>query len=172
MSNLYELTAELVPLEQELRKEGGEITEDNMALAERVTDLLGQVATKIDGYGKIYRNLEAEAEFIKQEEGRLRARRKTIESNIKRLEDAAKLSLEMRGIKSVRGQLFTVSVQRNGGVPPVELLVSLDKLPEKFKRQPPPVADLEAIREGLKAGDPAAETVAKLGEVGTSLRIR
>lgn len=170
--SLYALTEELVPLEQALESTGGEITEDNNALVERVTDLLDKVGAKVDAYGSYYRSLESLALAIAEEEKRLKDRRQAVENKMKRLKEAAKTSMEMRDITKIQGKLFTISIQKNGGKVPMELLVSdPDKLPPKFTKMSTS-ADLEAIRKGLEAKDPDAESVAKFGDVGSSVRIR
>lgn len=168
--SLYEISAELAPLEAALRDTGGEVTGDD-ALVERVTELLDRVRDKVDGFGMYYTSLKALVNGLAAEEDRLRARRAALEWDMKRLKEAAKRSMEMRGIQKVEGKLFSISVQKNGGKPPVRLMVPVEQLPARFttvKVAP----DLERIREALIEGDPKAAEIAKIGETETSVRIR
>lgn len=170
--SLYEITAELVPLEQALEAVGGDVEQVEGALVERVTDLLGQVQAKVDAYGQYYKALEAMAAAHKMEESRLAERRAVIENKMKRLKDAAKKSLELRSIKKVEGLTFTIAVQSNGGKAPLKILVKdareLPTIYQKIKVEP----DEEAIRAGIEAKDPQLVGKAELLPVGAHVRIR
>jgi hypothetical protein len=169
--SLYELTHEIIPLEEELEKAGGEVTEDNKALVQRLEQLELMTKQKIDSFGMYYQSLKALATFIELEIDRMTERLGHVENKMNRLKAAAKESMEARGIVKIEGNQFTVSIQKNGGLKPMRFLVGSNEIPEKwyrFKKE----LDISKIRESLMAGDKTAQSIAELGETGTSVRIR
>ena len=174
MSSLYTLTEELVKLDQMLIAAGGEVTEgtDGASLEEWLKAYEWQVTDKVDAYGGLIKNWQADIEAISAEATRLSDRARVITNKIKRLKEMAGLAMKMRGIRKLEGTLFTIALQKNGGKPPLIMLVEdVAKLPEQFVKRTP-AADSEAIRAALELKDPEAEKVARIGEVGESVRIR
>lgn len=176
--SLYELTAELVPLEQALEATGGDVTGQD-ALVERVTELLDKVASKVDGYIKFYQNLLARAALFKAQEdifkaevARLAGLRKALENKAERLKEAAKTSMEARSIVKLEGSLGSIAVQPNGGQPAIKVLVKDPKDLPAIYRKVTVEADLDEIRKGLDAKDPQLVGKAELLPVGTHVRIR
>lgn len=167
--SLYEMSAELMPLERALEAVGGDVT-DNTELMERVTELLDKTQDKIDAYGRFYTNLSSRAKDIKAEEERLAERRKTIENKMGRLKDTAKVSMEMRNIVKIEGKLFTIAVQKNGGKQAVELLVPVDKLPERYQKVEVR-ADMEKIMQAVEVGNTEAKALVKILPRGTHVKI-
>jgi hypothetical protein len=108
---------------------------------------------------------------LKAYEDEIAQQRQVFENKLRRLKDAAKSAMEVRGIVKVEGEIHTISLQKNGGKPPLNLKVDEDKLPKVYIRWEPMV-DKDAIRADLIAGNPAAQAIAELGEVGSSIRIR
>lgn len=174
MSSLYTLTEELIALDRLLVEAGGEVTEgtDGASLEDWLKKYEWQVGEKVDAYGGLIKNWEADIDGIKKEAERLVARAGVIGNKIKRLKEMAGLAMKMRGIRKIEGTLFTIALQKNGGKPPLIMIVEdVAKLPEQFvKRTPAP--DSEAIRAALALNDPEAAKVARIGEVGESVRIR
>jgi hypothetical protein len=169
--SLYELSAETLPLEAALEAAGGEETEDNKALVQRLEELQLLTQAKVDHYGYFYKSLEAMAKAIKDEEARLSDRRKAIENKMQRLRDAAKEAMEARGVVKIEGKSFTVSIQKNGGLRPMTLRVAEERIPDKWFRVRREL-DLRNLRADLERGDPDAAKVAEFEEPGTSVRIR
>jgi len=67
---------------------------------------------------------------------------------------------------------FRLTIRTAGGKPPVVLRVDRpEDLPPRFQRIVV-AADLEALRQALAEGDPAAEAVAHLGEQKQYLSIK
>lgn len=166
MSRLYELTTDLLTLQEMLEE-----AVDDQCLLDTLEAVQGEYEFKLEAYCKVIKNLEADMEALKNEAKRLTDKRKVLENNVERLKRAMFDSMKATGTEKVKGALFTVSVQRNGGKLPVIMAdnVDLSKLPDELVKvvESP---DLEAIREWLETGN-AVEGFT-LGERGQSLRIK
>lgn len=169
MSRLYELTGNLVTL-QELLEDS---LENDQVLTDTLEAVQGEYEFKLEAYCKVIKNLEADMDALRNEEKRLADKRKTLEANIDRLKKTMFDSMKSTNTPKVKGQLFTIAIQKNGGVVPI----NYDKdnkditltLPDELvivTEKP----NLDAIREQLEAG----KTVEgfSLGERGESLRIK
>ena len=172
--NLYELTQAQRDLEGKILgtmdEETGEIpaNEDLDAQAEA----LGlAIDAKIDGIARMVRNWTSDVESWKAEEKRFADKRRASENRIKHIKLYAKACLEGAGLEKLKTTLFTVAIQKNGGVAPMNLCVDLDPktLPERFQKITVE-ANSPAIREALESGEKLE--FAELGERGTSLRIK
>ena len=166
MANLYELTGDILKLQQLL--ETGEVV-DTELLADVLTDTTADYEEKIENYAKVIKNLSADVDALKAETERLTTRRKALETNITNLKARMFDSMKQTGKTKIKGTLFTVSIQANGGKIPVIVDVPTEKLPDdlvKIEEKP----DLEAIAAYI---DNHPETdLAHYGERGESLRIR
>lgn len=124
---------------------------------------------KADNYAKIIKNMENQVEGIKAEKKRLTERQGTIEKNIDRLKDNLQQSMVVTGKTKFKTDLFSFSIQKNGGALPVIVDVGTDKLPDDLvivSEKP----DLKAIAKYIEeTGD---ITFAHFGERGESLRIK
>lgn len=174
MNSLYQLNENLAALEQLLEEAGGDITEGTQgeSLEKWMEEYEWQMRDKVDGYGGFIANMTADIEAIQAETKRLSDRARVFVNRIERLKAMAKLAMEMRGVRKLEGQKFTISIQKNGGKDPIELLVEdPTKYPDQFVkivRNP----DKEALRVALEEEDPEAAKFARLGERGESVRIR
>ena len=167
MSSLYDITGDLLTLQNLL----SESVDDEQVLLDTLEGVQGEYEYKLESYCKIIKNLEADTEALKNEAKRLSDKRKVLENNIDRLKKAMFDSMRATGTDKVKGQIFTVAIQKNGGKLPVIAAdnVDLTKLPDELiKVVTSP--DLEAIREWLETGN-AVEGFT-LGERGESLRIK
>lgn len=164
--NLYELTGDVLKLQQLL--ESGDVV-DTELLNDVLADTTADYENKIESYAKVYKNLSADVDALKVEADRLTARRKTLENNITRLKAAMFDSMKQTGKTKIKGELFTVSIQANGGKIPVIVDVDTSKLPDelvKIEEKP----DLDAIAKYI---DEHPDTdLAHYGERGESLRIK
>ena len=166
MSNLYEITGDLLQLQAMLEDDV-----DPQVLADTLEAVQGEYEFKLESYCKVIKNLEADVVGIKAEEQRLSGKRKVLENNIERLKKAMFDSMKTTNTPKVKGQLFTVAIQKNGGKIPVIVPENVDttKLPDELvivTEKP----NLDAIREQLEAGKTI--TGFSLGERGESLRIK
>ena len=166
MSKLYELTSDLITL-QELLEE----SVDDQLLQDTLEAVQGEYDVKMESYAKVIKNLEADVDALKAEAKRLTDKRTVLENNVKRLKKAMFDSMKATGKTKAGGQLFTVAIQKNGGILPVIVAddVDLSILPDQLvKVEESP--NLEAIRELLEAGKVVEGFT--LGERGESLRIK
>lgn len=172
--NLYELTQAQRDLEETILgtmdEETGEIPANEELDAQ--AEALGlAIDAKIDGIARMVRNWTSDVESWKAEEKRFADKRRASENRIKHINLYAKACLEGAGLEKLKTTLFTVAIQKNGGVAPMNLCVDLDPktLPERFQKITVE-ANSPAIREALESGEKLE--FAELGERGTSLRIK
>ena len=129
------------------------------------------IAAKLERYAKLVRSKEALAKARKEEAAHLTQRAKTAENEATRLKSVMKLALEHLNLTKVDAGIFTVGIQNNGGVTPLELDVEPEELPEEFRITRTVIdADKEKIRKALDDG--AVLEFARYGERGTRLAIR
>ena len=164
MSRLYELTADLMTLQEMLE----EAVDDEQVLLDTLEGVQGEYEVKLEAYCKVIKNLEADMDALKAEAKRLTDKRKTLENNVNRLKKAMFDSMKATNTDKVKGALFTVAIQRNGGKLPVIVDVDVSELPDELVKV---VAspDLDAIGKLLETGE---SMYAHFGERGESLRIR
>jgi hypothetical protein len=163
MSRLYELTKDLLTLQEML-----EDNIDDQCLLDTLEGVQGEYEIKLEAYCKVIKNLEADMDALKAEAKRLTDKRKTLENNVERLKKAMFDSMKATGTDKIKGALFTVAIQRNGGKLPVIVDVDTSELPDELVKvvESP---DLEAIGKLLEAGECK---YAHYGERGESLRIK
>jgi len=169
MSRLYELSADLIALQDMLE----DSIEDDQVLQDTLEAVQGEYEAKIEAYCKVVKNVEADIEALKAEAKRLTEKAKTLEDNRDRLKKAMFDSMKATNTPKVKGLLFTVAIQKNGGVAPInydkdnkDITAHLPDQLVKIKETP----NLEAIRELLEAGKVVEGFT--LGERGESLRIK
>ena len=166
---LYEITGELLALQELLENP----LDDEDVLKDTLEAVQGEYEFKLESYCKVIKNLEADIVGIKAEVDRLSAKRKVLENNIDRLKKAMFESMKATNTPKVKGQLFTVAIQKNGGVIPI----NYDKNDKNITANLPDhlvnivkTPNLEAIRELLEAGKVVDGFT--LGERGESIRIK
>lgn len=164
--NLYDLTGDMLKLQQLL--ETGEVV-DAALLADVLEDTTADYAEKIENCAKVYKNLTSDIDGIDAEIKRLTARKKALKTNADNLKARMYESMKATNTPKIKGALFTVSIQSNGGKIPVIVDVTTDKLPDdlvKIEEQP----DLDKIAAYI---DLHPDTnLAHYGERGECLRIR
>ena len=169
MSRLYELTSDLLQLQELLEDSEA----DEQLLKDTLEAVQGEYDAKMEAYAKVIKNLEADMDALKTEAKRLTDKRKVLENNVSRLKTAMYDSMKATGKTKAGGQLFTVAIQKNGGVIPI----NYDKNDKNITANLPDqlvniveTPNLEAIRELLEAGKVVDGFT--LGERGESLRIK
>lgn len=106
---LFQLSADMVAIEDALWENGGEITEEiALALHETETSL----ANKADAYNAIIRKFESKAEIIDAEIKRLTALKKTAVNAKERLKSHVCETMGMFGIDKIEGNLCKISRAR------------------------------------------------------------
>lgn len=164
--NLYEVTGNILALQDLLEVATDEEIEE--ALKDTLELTQGEYEYKLEAYCKVIKNLESDVEKFKAEAKRLTDKAKVIKNNVDRLKKTMYDSMKATKTDKVKGQIFTIAIQKNGGKLPIVLDVPVEDLPDQFVRvvESP---DLEAIAEALDNGECA---VAHYGERGDSLRIK
>lgn len=163
--NLYELTDEYMQLQQML--EDPEI--DSQVINDTLEAVEGEIEIKADNYAKVMLNMESSIVAIKAEQERLSHKKNLLESGIRKLKENLKEAMIATGKRKFKTDLFSFSIQKNGGKAPVILDVKdTSELPDELVRIKEE-ADLDAIRALIEQGDCK---YAHLGERGESLRIK
>ena len=157
--NLYELSTNYLQI-QEMILEGAEGLEDTL---ESLNDAIEEKAV---GYAKVIKNIEGQVLAIKEEEKRLAERRRSLESNIKRLKENLELSMLDTGKKKIKTNLFTFNIQKN---PPSVKILDEEAIPSDYLVKQKPKIDKKAIINDLKNGVEVEGVEIKQDE---SLRIR
>ena len=164
--NLYELTGDILKLQDLLAS--GEVVDAEL-LKDVITDTEADYEAKIESYAMVIKNLSADIAALKEEADRLNSRRKTLEANIDSLKSRMFDSMKATNTPKIKGRLFTISIQANGGKIPVIVDVDTADLPDdlvKIEEKP----DLDAISKFI-AANPDTK-LAHFGQRGESLRIK
>ena len=166
MSNLYDLTGDVLKLQDLLAS--GEVI-DKELLADVLKDTTEDYNDKIEAYAKVIKNLSVDMEGLKNEIDRLNARHKAIKANIESLKNRMFESMKETKTTKVKGKLFTIAIQANGGKCPVIVDVDTSVLPDNLVRiEERP--DLDAIAAYITENPTCG--YAHFGDRGESLRIK
>lgn len=159
--NLYDLTEQYRDL-LELAQDGGEDVDYTAMLV----GMEGAISDKLDGYCKVIKTLEAEAEAIKNEAIRLSQRKTSLENQVTRLKEAMKTGMLSVGLDKHKSMLFTVSVTK----PRQRVEVTnIDAVPSELIRVKKEV-DKTAAMDLLKSGEKLHGVELVYGESGLSIR--
>jgi hypothetical protein len=172
MPTLFEIGDDLRALDELIEERGGDVTDPEvMAAVERwYAEVAADEAAKLEAYVQYLRQLDMEIDAAADEEKQFAAKRRSREARKDWLRQRLKLYLEATGRKSVKTSAGrTVSVQANGGRPPVDVTAPPEDIPDEFCRVRREV-DHDAVRAALDAGQ--ALPFARFRERGTQLRIR
>ena len=162
---LYELTGQFL----ELLEMMDDPDIDEQVIIDTLEGVSGEIEVKADNYAKIIAELQSRTSAINLEIKRLQDRKKMIENNIDRMKDSLKQAMVTTGKTKFKTDLFSFSVQKNGGALPVIVTVDPDQLPAEMvviTKTP----DKKAIAKYLEY-NPDCD-FAYFGERGESLRIK
>jgi hypothetical protein len=169
MSTLYEITEELLRLEELFEKRGGEVSDEEFDAYLRLQE---DLEAKLDRTVAFVRELEARAKARREEANRLLELARLDEALVARLKDRMMAAMQALGRDRVDTPRFRLSIRAAGGKVPVVLRVERpEELPSRFRRISI-APDLETIRAALEAGDPEAASIAEFGERKRYLSIR
>lgn len=143
----------------------GEITPEAEA---QLAELTGSLELKVEGYGAVCAQLEAEAEATVQLSRRYAERAQIKLNAARRLKERLRDEMQRMGVKRLPTSTVTATIQVS--TPSVRLLVDDADVPEQFCVQTRTVSK-SALRDALKANDPDALLVAAL-EINQHLRFR
>lgn len=185
-TNLFKLTGDQQAFLELWEEVGDELTPEQEAAFDALfTGLTDDVAGCYERQCNLRAFLKARASVSQSREEAFAKARKADENAVKRIEATLfKLGLdnkwltptEGKGKEAIAGKKiecpsWTVSVQRNGGVKPMEVDTGypIEQVPEQFTAR---VIDKEKVREYLELDTDASLPFAKLLERGLSLRIK
>ena len=113
MANIYELTEGVKQLQDICLNEEVDLTEDEFGqMIELSFATYGNLEEKITAYGKLIKNLAAEAEAVKSEKQLLHQRQSAIDNKVARLKESLHQSMAISGITKVDG-IPKVALQKN-----------------------------------------------------------
>ena len=164
--NLYDLTGEVLQLQELL--DSDEVVDTDL-LKDVLADTTEDYEIKLEAYAKVIKNLSATVDAIKAEVDRLTTRKKALENNIMALKNRMYESMKATGTTKVKGDIFTISIQKNGGRIPVIVDVDTSALPDelvKIEEKP----DIDAITAYLEKNPDSK--FAHFGERGEGIRIK
>lgn len=121
-------------------------------VADTLDSLAGDLEVKAQHVALFARNLESTAAAIKQAEGEMAARRKSLEKRVQGLRDYLLGAMQSTGIKKIEGPYLRIGVRDN---PESVDVFDAAQVPAEFMRQPeppPPAPDKTAIKAAIKAG--------------------
>ena len=146
MSTLYELTNDWLMLME--MAEDPDIEED--VFIDTLEGIEGEIEIKADGYAKMIRQLEHDAEACGAEAKRFTEKKKFIENKIDRMKKSLQGAMETTGKTKFKTELFSFNIQNNP--PSVAVEVDIDKIPERYLKPVEPKVDKELMKKDLKAG--------------------
>ena len=124
---LYEISDDLLQLYTMLEEDP-----ENEAIQETINLIMYELTDKIDGYYAVIRQLEADAEAIKQEKLRLARKQSAADNGAKRLRDAIKYAMLVTNERKIKTARCTVSLStRSKAI----LDVDPENIPEKFQKK-------------------------------------
>ena len=157
---LYELTGQYLELLDMAEDADPEV------FADTLEGIDGEIEDKADNYAKVIRTLEGDVQSVESEIDRLTAKKRFMESNIKKIKESLQASMIATGKTKFKTQLFSFGIQKN----PTSVQIKQGaKVPARFYRQPEPVLDKMALKDFLKQN--GAQEYAELVQT-ESLRIR
>lgn len=168
MSTLYELKEEFKMLLDMMEDD----SIDEEMIQNSLEGIECEIEIKAEGYAKILKELEGQAEAVRKEISRLDDKYGKIVANMDRLKTNLKNAMNETGKKKIQTDLFTISVCKNGGKTPLIIDgVDINEVPEKYKEMHKiEKLNTDAIREDLEKGIDVG--FARFGERGESLRIK
>jgi len=143
---LYTLTERFRELDAILDAEEG-VTEDEAAALDAardaiIADLPGEVANAI----RYIQTLQATHDATTVEAARLRAIAERTAKKAERVKALCIAAFDAAGVTTVKTPVGALSVQPNGGKPSLRIIVQVESLPDSLTKQPPRIADTDALR--------------------------
>ena len=142
MASLYEISAEM----QELMDWLNDPETDEQAITDTLEGLQFELEQKAEGYCKIIRQFEADAEMFKEEAQRFQQKQTRAENNAKRMKEAMVATGNDKGLDA---GLFKLKIAGNGGKRPLKIT---GIVPDEFIKMMP-TNDTDRIRDFLESLD-------------------
>ena len=147
MASVYELKQGFILLANMIEDET--VSEEDILDAwNNQTDDLKE---KFENCCKYIKNVESDIAGLKEEEARLKAKRKALENSIERFKGLMHETMNAAGEKKLPCGTFTVSLQKN----PESVVMDephIENIPEEYLKFKEPEIDRAKLKEHLKAG--------------------
>lgn len=125
---------------------------DDKAIADTMEAERWPLEVKAQNYGFVIRNLEANADAMKQAEEAIAKRRKTVENRISYMKERLKTGMEIAGVTKLECPEFSISIKKNpsavdifeSGLIPIGFM--------KYPEPPPPTINKTAIKSAIESG--------------------
>ena len=147
MASVYELKQGFILLANMIEDETVS-DEDILDAWNNQTDDLKE---KFENCCKYIKNVESDIAGLKEEEARLKAKRKALENSIERFKGLMHETMNAAGEKKLPCGTFTVSLQKN----PESVVMNephIENIPEEYLKFKEPEIDRAKLKEHLKAG--------------------
>ena len=141
---------------------------DEQAFMDTLEGIEGALEDKADGYAKVMKQLEANADGLETEIKRLQERKSLMAKNVDRMKSTLQKMMETTGKEKFKTELFSFNIQNN---PPSLVLDSedIEVIPMEYLVPQDPKIDKTKIKADIKAGKEI--TFAHM-VTGRSLRIK
>lgn len=141
---------------------------DEQAFMDTLEGIEGALEDKADGYAKVMKQLEANADGLEAEIKRLQERKYLMAKNVDRMKSTLQKMMETTGKEKFKTELFSFNIQNN---PPSLVMDSedIEVIPMEYLVPQDPKIDKTKIKADIKAGKEI--TFAHM-VTGRSLRIK
>lgn len=146
MDSLYDLKNDYLTL---MEYADSTDPDDEQVFLDTLEGLMGAVETKADSYAAVISHMEAHEDLLQKEIDRLTAKKTAITNNKKRMKDSLQSAMIAMDQKTIKTDLHTFRVQKNGGKQPLDIF---GEVPDKFQKviyEP----DKDLIRKALENGE-------------------
>ena len=147
MTALYELAANYRALADRLH----DLDLDDQTIAATLESEAGDLIEKGTNVAKVFRNMEALADQIKQAEQQMAARRKALEKRAANLNQYLHANMEKAGISKIESPWFVISIRKN----PASVVIDAEsEIPDEYMREIPArfEPDKSAIKSSIQEG--------------------
>lgn len=145
MATLYNLADDFVRLLNLVQN--GDITEEEYKDAVEELKLTENFESKIDDYIYVIDELKAQAERIKNEINRLQSRKKSVENNIRRLNETLVDAMNLTNQSKIKTDRYTTWIQAN----PISLVINDEsQIPKEFFEEQAPKLNKKELTKHFK----------------------
>ena len=160
-NTLFDISGEM----QELYMLAADPEVDPQIFEDTLEALKGELEVKSTGYVQVIKQLDMEAKQAEEISKAFADKAKVRKNNIKRMKEALQIVMEANDMAEMPAGAFTIKLQKNGGVAPLEITGEVPQNMTKVIVEP----DNDKIREYLKDNEC---DWAHLGERGQHIVIK
>lgn len=130
MNSLYELSNDYALLLSLLYDEDAE----EQTLIDTLDSIEGAIDDKAESYAKIIKDLEVSCDNMTAKINRLKERQTAVKKRMEWLKGNLYSAMKAVGKMKIKGDIFTVSIQKNGGAAPLRVLMEAEDLPDELRK--------------------------------------